>query len=157
MLDTARSFDEVDNIEFDPREEKIMKKYLERRKNKFADKLEAVFWMIASIATVYYSDILDVVLESVEVARFYFNLSLVCMLVLVGLGTYFVVYLDMIKKIDSTWEEYAPNLLYGSSLLMVVSATLMLIGLWPVYKLLTPVIMFVLFMGFVHFFALLPM
>lgn len=112
-------------------------------------KIHALFWLCASVGTCYYVDFFDVAINNEDVRRTVLNLGVVffaCMLCLVG---YLGIYLPVFKNIkdQKMWEIYCPNVIPTITFLGVGTIVLFHVAFWPVWGLLTPLIMFIFSLG----------
>lgn len=126
-------------------------------------KAESLFWVFLASAVLVYGngrhDLITVVLHhpSVWSKGYYFGVT--------GLGVNILVflYLAIWGPLLSSFQEPASNITYNSPVAIHIgtaaglSATMgFLTALWPVWSWLTPLILFVLFMGFIMGVQLLP-
>jgi hypothetical protein len=65
------------------------------------------------------------------------------------LFVYLALYLGYVKKIgQEQWETYCPWAIPTMTVTGLLTGLFFMIGMWPVWGVITPVILFVLFMGF---------
>ena len=126
-----------------------MAKRLRRRDlvKKVRSKCEATLWVGGCIWLLSYLDFIHVVLESNKVDRLWFNMGIIAFLVNVVIFSYLAFWLPYIAKVDEEWEDYCPRVIPTATLVGLFSTLCIVIGLWPIYGILTLPILFVFFMG----------
>lgn len=113
--------------------------------------------MLAGFVTLYYSDIINVLKVDPRVDVSYFRASVALTLIPVSVCCYLIIYLSMIKGIHSDdWEKSSPYAIPVATALSVIAAVLWNITLWGVYRFFTPIILLLLFMGFIMSISILP-
>ncbi|EFA84062.1 putative transmembrane protein [Heterostelium album PN500] len=96
-------------------------------------KLEALFWLSLGVALAYYTDLLDVILHSDKVDRFYFNIGLV------GLFVFFVLYINVAyiygarNKSSLDWEKEFPNSIRVATASLIITTIGFICGFWPIW------------------------
>ncbi|XP_070540934.1 transmembrane protein 128-like [Ptychodera flava] len=119
--------------------------------------LSNAMWMVASIAVFYYTDFAIAVRVDPRINRLWFNVGVVLVAVNIAIGFYFVVICSWIRKIHTDdWEKHMPAAIPIATVAFIGGAVCLNVGLWPVWSILTPFILFTLFMGVVVLISLLP-
>ncbi|CAH1784582.1 unnamed protein product [Owenia fusiformis] len=128
-----------------------------KRKHGSAYSISNILWMVLALITFYMTDFYLTVLYDPSIRRTWLNFGVILIGVNLAIGAFLIVWLSWVKKIPSDdWETLYPAAIpiaTGSFALGAVSLT---IGLWPVWNIFTPVILFVQSMGVVVFIAMLP-
>lgn len=115
-----------------------------------------IMWMTVAIMLFNYLDFAMVVTYDIRIKRYWFNIGLAMIGVNLLIGAYLVIYMSYYcRKPD--WKNHThPALIPISTLFGVLGLLFCTIGLWPVWGVFTPFILFVLFMGVVMLATLLP-
>ncbi|KAL3865145.1 hypothetical protein ACJMK2_006766 [Sinanodonta woodiana] len=144
--------------ELDPdKKEKFDKEHRKYKKTESPYSIQNILWLIASMATFYYSDFYLAVTYDPRVNRLWFNIGMLLVGVNICIAVFLIIWLSYIKKIDSDqWEKRYPAAIPIATASFVLGAFVLTVALWPVWGILTPVILFVLFMGFIVLIAMLP-
>ncbi|XP_006815234.2 transmembrane protein 128-like [Saccoglossus kowalevskii] len=143
--------------DFDKEGEEILQKASKKKEPQSPYNLSSFFWLVASAAVFYYTDFAIAIQVDPRINRYWFNIGVVLIGVNVFIGIYFVVVCSWIRKISSDdWEKHFPFAIPFATACFALGSLCLNVGLWPLWKLLTPVILFILFMGFVVFVSLLP-
>lgn len=90
----------------------------------------------------YYTKIVEVCLNSTRVNRFWFNIGLILTIITTIFVLYMAVYVPRILKIEYEPQVYAPRMLPLTGITTILSGICYIIGLWPVYGLFTPGLLF---------------
>ncbi|KAK3581611.1 hypothetical protein CHS0354_003150 [Potamilus streckersoni] len=144
--------------ELDPdKKEKFDKEHRKYRKIESPYSIQNILWLLASMATFYYSDFYLAVTYDPRVNRLLFKIGMLLMGVNISIAVFLIIWLSYVKKIDSDkWEKSYPAAIPIATASFVLGAVVLTVALWPVWGILTPVILFILFMGFIVFIAMLP-
>jgi hypothetical protein len=130
--------------------------------------LHLIVWISAAVYVVYKTNFFRQVFESDNVNRFFLDLAFTGIGLNISIMLYMTVYLPYIAHIDADLEQYCPRLIPVITLSGVLSFLLYyfkvkvyfsysgIMGLWPLFGLLTPVYMFILFMGYTMVLLFLP-
>ena len=126
------------------------KKAQRRRTQRISSKVNAAFWVLLAGAVIYYVDFIEVALHDESVKRGPLNAAVVCLTVILVLLLYLCVYLPHFEKITDhkMWDVHCPNVIPTMTFLGVLCLILMNVAFWPVWGLLTPLLVFLLMMGF---------
>ena len=69
---------------------------------------------------------------------------------------YLTVWLPYVQKIDLEWAVYCPRMIPTATVCGLVCGFSLLKGMWPLYHMLTPVILALEFMGFINVLHFIP-
>jgi len=127
------------------REEK--KKIHSRKMERINNKIHAFLWCVGAALTIYYTDFFRVLLENKNVDRFYFNIAVVAFGINTCITLYLAIWLPYVQKIDLEWEVYCPRMIPTATIVGLICAFCSVMGLWPVWGFLTPLILTVVFVG----------
>lgn len=157
-----------------PLEQDVKKKRADRIE-RITAKLHALIWIAASAALILYTNIFHMALTDTRVNRYVsktaFNDSsikrsihellillnshrislhagVICFAANMGVVLYLTIWLPLIMKITVPWEIYCPHLIPISTTLGLLSVMLFMIAFWPVFGMLSPLIITILLMGF---------
>ncbi|XP_033633068.1 transmembrane protein 128-like [Asterias rubens] len=117
--------------------------------------LQTLLWILATAAILYYTDLIPAIKEDHRIYRSWLYLGLVLLAIPVCIGGYLIVFLSWIKK-NSDWENAVPMAIPLATGTFIAGSICLNIAIWPVYSILTPVMLFTLFMGFIVVVSLLP-
>ncbi|XP_064383064.1 transmembrane protein 128-like [Halichondria panicea] len=119
---------------------------------RFRVQWDLVFWMLASFATLYFSDFASHLLFNEEIKRPFLYASLLFLGVAVGYMMYaFRRYPGLTHK---NWSTKAPVPVAVATATVISGGVCMTVAVWPVWEFLTLVILPVLFMGFISIISL---
>ncbi|XP_064601964.1 transmembrane protein 128-like [Liolophura sinensis] len=119
--------------------------------------IQNVCWLIVSMAVFYYTDFYLVLRYDPKVNRFWLNIGLLLIGVNVSIALFLILWLNYVKKLTTDqWEKRYPAAIPIATACFILGGILLTVGLWPVWRILTPVILAVLFMGFVVTVAMFP-
>lgn len=101
-----------------------------------------------AILIVHFTGMIDAVFgKDSKAVGWAVDLGFACIGIFVAIMLYLVIYVRRILGIDLDWQVYAPNMIPTATGAGVVAFLLFIIGLWPLYGLLTPLIVACLFLG----------
>jgi len=124
---------------------KVQAKHVER----IQAKVHAFVWVALAIGSMYYVDFVDVAMNNDKVRRGCLNASVVCLVCNLCLLCYLIIYLPLFESIHSQmWDIHCPNVIPILTVLGLSTIVLLNIAFWPVWGLLTPVLIFFMTMGF---------
>ncbi|CAM9603735.1 unnamed protein product [Heterosigma akashiwo] len=159
----SQRYKRVQNVEDDSPNPRSDREEAKKKRSDLIDtinaKIHALFWCAGAGAVMYYTDFIRVMLESDEVNRLYFNLGVVCFGSNCCFMFYLTVYLPYIKKITLSWNIYCPRVIPTMTITGLACGLFLIMGMWPVWGFLTPLILGVVFMGMffsLHFIPPLP-
>jgi hypothetical protein len=136
---------------FEPKESATdAKKVQAERVERIQAKVHAFFWVALAIGAIYYVDFLNVAMHNETVRRGALNASVVCLACNICLICYLVIYLPIFEKIKDhkMWDIHCPNVIPIITVLGLTAIVLLNVAFWPVWGLLTPLLIFFLTMGF---------
>lgn len=126
----------------------------ERNKKKKADRIErmitkihAMWWITLAIILILKTRIFLVTFYDERVNRWMLNISTILFVANFMIFLYLTFWLPIIQKITLPWEIYCPNLIPISTFLGVICFITINISLWPIYGLLTPLILVIILFG----------
>lgn len=137
--------------------QKFEKKFEKYRSRDYPYSIQNVLWLIGSIALFYYTDFYVAVRYDPRVNRLWFNIGGIMILVNMGIAAFLIVYLSWIKKMSSDdWEKNYPCAIPIATGAFIMGGMCVTVGLWPVWSIFTPFMLFTFFMGFVVTVAMIP-
>jgi len=148
------SDEEVDETNLTERERAKMKWV--RRLNWVWRKLTAIFWVSITCLMIWYTNFFRVIWESPLVNRTYFYLGLACLFFNIAMLIYMAIWLAWINKVHEPWETHCPKAIPVMAVVGLSTAAFFFFAFWRVWGLLTLVIQFVFFLGFINAGQLLP-
>jgi len=118
------------------------------RAERISDKFHALCWVIISGAVVYYTDFFNVFLHDEKIHRPTFLLSVVCLVINTILTLYLTVYLPKIARVTAPWDVYCPRVIPTMTGIGCLCAVLLIRASYPVWGFLSPIILGIVFLGF---------
>uniref|UniRef100_A0ABM5FGJ0 Transmembrane protein 128 n=1 Tax=Pogona vitticeps TaxID=103695 RepID=A0ABM5FGJ0_9SAUR len=116
--------------------------------------LHSAFWILASIATTYYAEFFKNVKEMILQENWWFMLGSFLLMISLSVAFYCILYLEWYRGIKDYDARY-PALIPVTTASFIVAAVCFNISLWPVWSFVTPLVLFVQFMGVVMLVSLL--
>ncbi|KAK7485867.1 hypothetical protein BaRGS_00022862 [Batillaria attramentaria] len=117
--------------------------------------VQNIVWLIASIAVFHFSDFYVVVLYDPRINRLWFDVGAGLIGVTLAIALFLIIWLSLVKKVSSDdWEKLHPTAIPIATASFILGSICLLKGLWPVWGLLTPLILVTLFMGVVVLIAM---
>ncbi|KAI9190757.1 uncharacterized protein BJ171DRAFT_540863 [Polychytrium aggregatum] len=118
---------------------------------------EKVFWIAAALVLGYYTELPNALLEYGYGWPIY--VSMLCLTGIGGIFAYLTFYLpyftlDRTRINLSNWEREAPRSIQTATVLGLTLTVCVNVWLWPAFGILTPVILFVEFLGFICLLAM---
>lgn len=107
----------------------------------------ALFVIALSIAFVYYSNFIKVILNDERVNFICLIVSILGYSVLIGIICYLSFYLPRFGIEPDQWKSYCPNMIPFASAIGCVSMLLIIIAIWPVYGFLSILLIFTIKLG----------
>ena len=132
------------------------KKKQAERIDRITAKLHALVWVVLSISIVWYTNLLNVAYSDERVNRYSLNFAIVCFVANMGIVLYLTLYLPLVLKVTAPWEIYCPHLIPISTALGLLVVFLLVVAFYPIYGMLTPLLMGILLMGFLFSTHFLP-
>ncbi|XP_019620726.1 PREDICTED: transmembrane protein 128-like [Branchiostoma belcheri] len=116
-----------------------------------------IFWLVASMAMFYYTDIAVALRVDPRINWLWLLPGAVLIGLNVGIGAFLIVWLSWIKGVSTDeWEKRYPSAIPTATASFIIGGLCCMVGLWPVWGFLTPIILFTLFMGVVMVISLFP-
>nr|XP_060633958.1 transmembrane protein 128-like [Anolis sagrei ordinatus] len=116
--------------------------------------IHSAFWILTSIVTTYYVEFFKTIKEIIQQESWWFGLGSCLLVVSLSVAFYCIVYLEWYHGIEDYDTTY-PALIPITTACFIAAAVCFNISLWPVWSFLTPLILFVQFMGIVMLVSLL--
>ena len=136
--------------------EEANKKKRGERIDRITAKLHALVWVVLSISIILYTNLLNVAYSDERVNRYSLNFAVVCFVANMGIVLYLTLYLPLVLKVTAPWEIYCPHLIPISTVLGLLVVFLLVVAFYPIYGMLTPLIIGILLMGFLFSSHFLP-
>lgn len=144
----ADSDSEEEEAEISERQKRV--KVWVKRLNWVWRKITAAFWVGAACGMIWYTNFFRVIWESPLVNRTYFNLAMGCLMFNISMLFYLAIWCAWIKDIPEPWETHNPKAIPVMAMVGFLTCVLLFFALWPVWGLLSLVIQFVFFLGFLN-------
>ncbi|TNV75939.1 hypothetical protein FGO68_gene13910 [Halteria grandinella] len=128
----------------------IEKRKWVRRLNFVNDRGQALCWLLFAAFIVYKTNFFRELWENPHRVMFFFDLSLIGFGINISVMLYMTVYLPLVRGVPGEsldLEKECPQLIPVITICGIVSFFCMIFALWPIWGFLTPIIMFILFMG----------
>ncbi|ETI33443.1 hypothetical protein F443_19878 [Phytophthora nicotianae P1569] len=113
----------------------------------WSTRLHAFLWVAAAGLVAYGTDFFRVIITDPRVKRGFFQVALVCTGINICITAYLAVYLPYIKRIKLEWSVYCPRMIPTATIVGVVAAFCYICAFWPIWGLLTPGLLGLLFIG----------
>jgi len=126
------------------------KKVQAERVERIQAKVHAFVWVGLAVGAMYYVDFFNVAMNNDSVRRGCLNASVACLVCVLCLMSYLIIYLPLFENIrdHKMWDIHCPNVIPIICVLGLSNIVLMNLAFWPVWGLLTPVLIFFMTMGF---------
>eukprot|EP01006_Ploeotia_vitrea_P001940 TRINITY_DN106011_c0_g1_i1.p1 TRINITY_DN106011_c0_g1~~TRINITY_DN106011_c0_g1_i1.p1 ORF type:complete len:164 (+),score=3.45 TRINITY_DN106011_c0_g1_i1:25-516(+) len=152
-LHQRRSYNETTTNNDEPQSEKSS---FESGLEKVKDFLVGLFWIGLSAFVTLQSDIVNVAFNNPKTNSNVLYVGIACLLLSWTAGLYAVIYVAWYKGIRLDYPLPGhPYCIPIASAFGVAAFILFIVALWPIFHVLTPVIIFVMFMGFLYLTAML--
>ena len=122
------------------------KRRAERIEN-ITEKVHAAFWVGISGLILYYTDLINKALYGDKLDRFSLNLGCICLVTNVCLMIYASVYLPYVQTTPIPINLYSPRLVPIATALGVLCIVCFMCALWPLYGLLSPLLILIFTFG----------
>nr|XP_002123696.3 transmembrane protein 128-like [Ciona intestinalis] len=120
-------------------------------------KWDNILWIILSVITLYYSDVISVVIYNTDISGIFFCLAIAFGAMALTVCIHCVFWGGIVRGMDCDgWEKLYPLGVPIATGTAVASAICWNFTLWSVYGIKTPVIVFILTMGFFMLLSILP-
>ncbi|KFQ21406.1 Transmembrane protein 128, partial [Mesitornis unicolor] len=116
--------------------------------------IHSAFWILASIAVTYYFDFFETVKETMQARSSWFAFGTCLLTASLSVASYCILYLEWYRGIEDYDAQY-PVLIPVSTATFIAAAICFNIALWPVWRFMTPLLLFTQFMGVVMLVSLL--
>ncbi|XP_009082931.1 PREDICTED: transmembrane protein 128 [Acanthisitta chloris] len=116
--------------------------------------IHSAFWILASIAVTYYFDFFKTVKETVQADSWWLACGTCLLAVCLSVAFYCILYLEWYCGIEDYDAQY-PALIPITTATFIAAAICFNVALWPVWSFLTPLLLFIQFMGVVMLVSLL--
>ncbi|XP_070613435.1 transmembrane protein 128 isoform X2 [Erythrolamprus reginae] len=116
--------------------------------------IHSAFWILSSIAITYYVDFFKTVKEIIQKESGWFLLGSCLLAVSLSVAFYCIIYLEWYHGI-ADYETSYPTLVPITTANFIAAVVCFNISLWPVWSFLTPLVLFIQFMGIVMLVSLL--
>jgi hypothetical protein len=113
----------------------------------YATRLHAALWVAGAGAGAYWSDLWNVVRSDANVSRVWLNAGLTLFVVSAALVLYMALWVPRVLKVDLDPAVYSPWMLPVTAAISCLCGLCLIVGLWPVYGLLTPALLGLLWVG----------
>jgi hypothetical protein len=127
--------------------EEIPRKKRTERLNRITAKLHALFWVVLSIFVAYKTEVVKVVLYSNKINRIALNLAVLAFSANFAIMMYLMIWIPVVKKSRIPIEISCPRLIPTATILGVLALLFYMIAFWPIWGILSPLIVLILFMG----------
>ncbi|XP_009990584.1 PREDICTED: transmembrane protein 128 [Tauraco erythrolophus] len=116
--------------------------------------IHSAFWILASIAVTYYFDFFQNVKETMQTNSWWFASGSCLLAACLSVAFYCILYLEWYCGIEDYEAQY-PALIPIATTTFIAAAICFNIALWPVWSFMTPLLLFIQFMGVAMFISLL--
>ncbi|XP_062991710.1 transmembrane protein 128 [Elgaria multicarinata webbii] len=116
--------------------------------------IHSAFWILASIATTYYVEFFKTINELIQKESGWFVLGCCLLAVSLSVAFYCIIYLEWYHGIED-YDACYPALIPATTASFIAAAVCFNISLWPIWSFLTPLVLFIQFMGIVMLVSLL--
>ncbi|KAL5020862.1 hypothetical protein ScPMuIL_000017 [Solemya velum] len=145
-----------DNVD-EETQKKIDAEISKYRRVESAYSIQNVLWLISAFAVFYYTDMVNALRYDRRIDRTWLNAGLLSVGITVSISLFLIIWVSCVKKRHSDdWERLYPAAIPIATAAFILGGICLTKGLWPIWSIFTPVILFVLFMGFVVTVAMLP-
>ncbi|XP_055564427.1 transmembrane protein 128 [Falco cherrug] len=116
--------------------------------------IHSAFWILASIAVTYYFDFFKTITETFQANSWWLASGGCLLAACLSVAFYCILYLEWYCGIEDYDAQY-PALINITIATFIAAAVCFNIALWPVWSFMTPLLLFIQFMGFVMLVSLL--
>ena len=139
----------------DDNEEEVKKRKADKLE-RISAKVHAIFWVASAILLIKYTDVYHLVIYSEKLNRIALNLALVSFFSNMCIMLYLTLWLPLVQKVTTPWEIYCPSMIPTSTALGVTCVLLLMISFWPIWGVLTPLIITIMLLGFLFLSHFIP-
>lgn len=129
--------------------EQAKKKWV-KRLNIVWRKLNAAFWVGAACLVIYWTNFFRVIWEHPRVNYTYFYLALGCLGFNVFVLFYLAIWCEVVQRINEPWDVYCPKAIPAMAIVGIATFFFFFFALYPVWGILTLLIQFTFFMGYLN-------
>ncbi|XP_030306118.1 transmembrane protein 128 isoform X1 [Calypte anna] len=116
--------------------------------------VHSAFWILSSIAVTYYFDFFKTVKETIQADSWWFASGSCLFAACLSVAFYCILYLEWYCGIEDYDAQY-PALIPITTATFIAAAICFNVALWPVWSFMTPLLLFIQFMGVVMLVSLL--
>lgn len=116
--------------------------------------VHSAFWILASIAVTYYFDFFKSIKETIQADSWWFASGSCLLAACLSVAFYCIIYLEWYRGIEDYDVQY-PVLIPITTVTFIAAAVCFNVALWPIWSFITPVVLFIQFMGVVMLVSLL--
>ncbi|XP_065515456.1 transmembrane protein 128 [Lathamus discolor] len=116
--------------------------------------IHSAFWILASIAVTYYFDFFKTVKETIQADSWWLASGSCLLATCLSVAFYCILYLEWYCGIEDYDTQY-PALIPITTATFIAAAICFNVALWPVWSFMTPLLLFIQFMGVVMLVSLL--
>ena len=110
--------------------------------------MQAIFWMGLSALVIYKTNFFRQVWENPHVLPFFFEIAEIGVLLNICLMFYMTIYLPYVAGITEEYETYCPKIVPTLTFSGLVVFFSFMISVWPIWGILTPIYLIIMFMGY---------
>jgi len=119
--------------------------------------VHSLIWCVLAVVVFYYSKFWLVITTSENINRIFFNIGAFELFIFSFVILYLVLYIPFIDgELVHDYNLYCPRVMYLSVFLLFTSWICFNIALWPVWRLMTPVILTIFYVASILFPSFLP-
>lgn len=126
------------------------------RAERISDKFHALCWVIGAGAVIHTTDFFNVFLHDEKIHRPTFLLAVICLVLNTTLMLYLTVYLPKIARVTAPWDVYCPRVIPTMTGIGCLCAILLIRASYPVWGFLSPLILAIVFLGFLFSLHFIP-
>jgi hypothetical protein len=114
------------------------------RLNHLSDRIHSIFWVLASVLTIYYSNFFYNIWENEKMNSLFFALSLISF----GIFSSLTIYASFLVPSFDDIEVTSPKLIPTATLFGFICFNSTLIAIWPVWGWYSPLMLVTMMMGY---------
>lgn len=123
------------------------KRELTETVDRLLTKVQALAWVVLAGCVWHFAGVRGAALDAERSNIIFLGLGLAACAIVFSIFFYLAVYLPHIARLRVDWSVYAPNAIPTATAAGLVAFFSFIIGLWPAYRLTTPLVVAALFMG----------
>ena len=119
-----------------------------------SDRVQALFWIAVACLIVYKTNFFRQLWENDDINEVFMSLALICL----GINVSLMFYVTLIRPLQGLDDnlENLPSLIPIMSVAGVLLPIFLILAIWPIWGILSPVYIFVLTMGYIFVLTFLP-